>query len=82
MRELVYKEDTPEWKNWEAPYYPHALKLWEEFLEETEAWINTQDRYAITLDGEFIGVVTYHWEHKPSNWLEMGIILYEYKNWV
>lgn len=79
--DLVYKGDKPEWKKWDAPYYPHASMSWENFLEETEAWINQDDRYAIILDGEFIGVVTYYWEHKPSSWLEMGIILYESENW-
>ena len=29
---LGYKENQPEWKKWDAPYYPHASKTYEEFL--------------------------------------------------
>jgi hypothetical protein len=24
--ELIYKEDAPEWKKWDAPYFPHKSK--------------------------------------------------------
>jgi RimJ/RimL family protein N-acetyltransferase len=79
--ELVYKNEAPEWKIWDAPYYPHSSKTWDEFQGEIESWINRDERFAIILSGNLIGVVTYYWEHQPSKWLEMGIILYESKNW-
>lgn len=29
--ELAFKEDKPEWKKWDAPYYPHQSMSFEEF---------------------------------------------------
>lgn len=79
--ELVYKKEAPEWKKWDAPYYPHTSKSWDDFMKESDSWLDQENYFAIELDGSFIGVVTYYWEHEPSKWLEMGIILYESVNW-
>jgi hypothetical protein len=26
--ELIYKDDAPEWKKWDAPYFPHKSKTY------------------------------------------------------
>ncbi len=78
---LVFKEDSPEWKKWDAPYYPHHSKTYEEFLKQSDSWVNQADRWAIEVDGKVIGAVTYYWEHEPSKWLEMGVLLYESERW-
>ena len=31
--EFVYTEEAPEWKKWDAPYYPHTSKTYEEFMK-------------------------------------------------
>ncbi len=79
--ELVYKEATPEWKQWDAPYYPHSTKTYEEFMKTSASWVDQEDYWAIEVDETFIGVVSYYWEHKPSHWIEVGIILYQSGNW-
>lgn len=79
--ELVYKEEAPEWKKWDAPYYPHTSKTYEDFMKKSDSWVNQKDCWAIEINGVFIGVVTYYWEHEPSKWLEVGILLYESRNW-
>lgn len=79
--ELVFKEDAPEWKKWDAPYYPHTSKTYEEFSQTSDSWVDQPDLWAIESNEHFIGVVTCYWEHEPSRWLEMGIILYESNNW-
>lgn len=79
--ELVYKEEAPEWKKWDAPYYPHTTKTNEEFMKETNHWGGQESRWAIEVNGHFIGMVSYYWEDKPSKWLEMGIILYQSNHW-
>ncbi|WP_186576441.1 GNAT family N-acetyltransferase [Aquibacillus kalidii] len=78
--EMVYKEAWPEWKNWDAPYYEHKHIPKEEFLAN-KTWVEQEDRWAIEIDGDIVGTVGYYWEHKPSNWLEMGIIIYDTKFW-
>lgn len=79
--ELVYKEEAPEWKKWDAPYYPHFSMTYEEFMKEADLWVEEKDRWAVEVNGTFIGVVTYYWEHEPSHWLEIGIILYDSSRW-
>lgn len=79
--ELVFKEEKPEWKKWDAPYFPHFTKTYEEFLKEADHWAWTANRWAIEVDGEVVGMLSYYWEHEASKWLEVGIILYESGNW-
>ena len=81
MWELTFKEENPEWKKWDAPYYPHVTMTYEDFLDKKEQMVNQGDYWGIEVDGELIGMVSYYWEHKPSLWLEMGILIYEPKYW-
>lgn len=79
--ELVYKDETPEWKRWDAPYYPHQSKTYEEFLPIGESWINQPNLWVIEVDRIVRGMVSYYWEHEPSKWLEMGIVFHESSSW-
>lgn len=79
--ELIYKEDQPEWKKWDAPYFPHHSMSYEEFLPKGKSWINRNDFWVIEVDYEVKGIITYYWEHEPSKWLEMGIVFHEAGTW-
>ncbi|MTT30725.1 GNAT family N-acetyltransferase [Terrilactibacillus sp. BCM23-1] len=79
--ELAYKEESPEWKKWDAPYYPHHVLTLEEFLENKEQYISQNSRWAIDINNTIEGTVSYYWEHKPSLWLEMGICIYNPNYW-
>lgn len=79
--ELIYMDEKPEWKKWDAPYYPHHTKSFDEFLTKKEQWINSEKTWVIEVNGEISGVLSYYWEHEPSNWLEIGIVLHEAKSW-
>lgn len=79
--EMAYKEERPEWKKWDAPYYEHQAISWEDFQKQKDKYLYQDDFWAIETDGKLIGTVSYYWEHKPSNWLEMGIVLYDPKFW-
>lgn len=79
--ELIFKEEAPEWKKWDAPYYPHKSMPYEEFAKRADEWVRQPYRMAVELNGEVIGMVSYYWEHEPSMWLEAGIILFESHNW-
>lgn len=79
--ELEFKEEKPEWKKWNAPYFPHETKTFEEFLSIGKDWVNQPNIWAVEVDGILCGTVSYYWEHEPSKWLEMGILFYEGGNW-
>ena len=79
--ELSFKEESPEWKKWDAPYFPHRAMDYETFLPKGEKWIHQDDFWVVEMDGEVIGIVSYYWEDKTSLWLEMGIVLYSGDRW-
>ncbi|WP_342508804.1 GNAT family protein [Sporosarcina sp. FSL K6-2383] len=79
--ELSFKEENPEWKKWDAPYYEHRSMRYDKFLERKDKMVGRDDYWGIEVDGELIGMVSYYWEHQPSLWLEMGIVIYEPTYW-
>lgn len=79
--ELTYKEEFPEWKQWDAPYYELKHIPFETFLAKKEDLVAQVDDWVIEVSGEVIGSVSYYWEHEPSYWLEMGIVIYHSKFW-
>ncbi|MDM5317147.1 GNAT family protein [Fictibacillus sp. b24] len=79
--ELIYKEEAPEWKKWDAPYFEHKRVPYDEFMWNKEHYVNQDKRWAIKVNGELIGTVSYYWEHEPSKWLEMGIGIYNPHFW-
>ncbi|MDL4842562.1 GNAT family N-acetyltransferase [Aquibacillus rhizosphaerae] len=78
---LLYKEKSPEWKKWDAPYFEHRHIPREEFLANKQEIVGQVNRWAIVVDSRLIGTVSYYWEHRPSNWLEMGIGIYNPDFW-
>ena len=79
--ELTYKEESPEWKKWDAPYFEHKAISYEKYLANNDNIVNQDDYWIIEVDGNIIGTVSYYWEHKPSHWLEMGIGIYDPHYW-
>lgn len=77
----IYKDELPEWKKWDAPYYEHKRISFEKFLEQKDVFANPDNRWAIEIDGEVVGTVGYYWEHEPSKWLEIGIVIYDPRYW-
>lgn len=78
---LMYKESSPEWKKWDAPYFEHKALTFDDYLKTKDTNVNQEDKWIIEVDGRVIGTVSYYWEHKQSNWLEMGIGIYDPKYW-
>ncbi|WP_237417032.1 GNAT family N-acetyltransferase [Halobacillus litoralis] len=87
LYQLIYNGDEPEWKKWDAPYYPLEPHTLESYRSHEKARINRlgpnepDSRLIIEVDGKTIGTVTYYWEHKPSLWLEVGIGIYDPDYW-
>lgn len=84
--QMIYGDESPEWKKWDAPYYPLERVDFEQYEQQmTERLATKQDvssRLVITSkDGELIGTVSYYWEHEPSLWMEVGIVIYNPVYW-
>ncbi|AQQ53311.1 GNAT family N-acetyltransferase [Planococcus lenghuensis] len=79
--ELIYGEDPPHWKKWDAPYYEFKHVPYAEYISNKESIINNRKQWLITVQDEPIGTVSYYWEHEPSNWLEAGIVIYRPEWW-
>lgn len=79
--ELIYKDNQPEWKKWDAPYYPHKSMSYEEFLLLGEKWVDKEDFWVIEVNETVRGIISYYWEHKSSYWLEIGIVFHEAETW-
>lgn len=79
--ELSAKEKTPEWKKWDAPYFPYEPKTLEQFLEKKDQYTNQEDYWGIYVQEELVGSLCYYWEHEASLWLEMGIVIYDPTYW-
>ncbi|WP_223702148.1 GNAT family N-acetyltransferase [Sutcliffiella deserti] len=80
---LIYGEEEPEFKKWDAPYFPLKRVEYETYVERMSGDIEKglDSQRLIVVGGEIIGSVTYYWEHEPSNWMELGIIIYLPKYW-
>lgn len=79
--ELIYKDQQPEWKKWDAPYFPHVAIPYEEFMKDAQKYIDRDNFWAIEVNEVVSGIISYYWEHEPSKWLEMGIVFHEGSNW-
>lgn len=79
----IYGVKNPEWKEWDAPYFHLEHKELDTYKLEMASLISNGllNRRAIMKDGQIIGTVSYYWEHKPSNWLEVGIVIYDPGYW-
>lgn len=79
--ELSYKDQSPEWKKWDAPYFEYKALSYDDYIKDKANLIEQEDYWGIEIDGKIIGTVSYYWEHRPSNWLEMGIVIYNPLYW-
>ncbi|WP_132744690.1 GNAT family N-acetyltransferase [Scopulibacillus darangshiensis] len=80
---FTYGEQNPEWKKWDAPYFPLEWISYDAYVEKKkmQAALCKTSQMAIVADNNVIGMVSYYWEHKASNWLEAGIVIYDTRYW-
>lgn len=80
---LIYGEEDPEFKKWDAPYFPLEKVDLNKYVTEMSRQIDEglEDMKLIIVNEEIIGTVTYYWEHRPSNWMEFGVIIYKPEFW-
>ncbi|KKO52992.1 GNAT family N-acetyltransferase [Paenibacillus sp. DMB20] len=81
---LIYGSEQPEWKKYDAPYFPLESLSYEDFLKRWGNGSSSEeypDDLVIEANDRAIGIVTYYWEHQPTRWLEAGIIIYLPEYW-
>ncbi|WP_059104826.1 GNAT family N-acetyltransferase [Shouchella shacheensis] len=78
---LLYGEEEPEWKKWDAPYFRHEHIPYKVFKETSGNWVGREDRHGLFVDGMLIGFVSYYWESEATRWLEVGIIIFDPTYW-
>jgi RimJ/RimL family protein N-acetyltransferase len=82
--DYIYGTENPEWKKWDAPYFPLDFKEYEVFKKDFVKHPDNDDpvsRMVIEANGKLIGTIGYYWEHRESNWLEVGIVIYDSQYW-
>src|SRR5690625_7386995 len=70
---LIYKDDAPEWKKWDAPYFPHESMSYDKFMANAESLVDQASRWVITVDDIVCGMISYYFEDAQKIWLEMEI---------
>ncbi|EOO73550.1 acetyltransferase [Bacillus cereus VD021] len=80
---IVYKEEHPEWKRWDAPYFPFSIQEYLSYKEKLQLCLKEEplSNLIVENNGQIIGAVSFYWEHKPTRWLEMGIVIYDPAYW-
>ncbi|AXF58013.1 GNAT family N-acetyltransferase [Salicibibacter kimchii] len=81
-----YEEEEQEAKKWNGPYInePHLTK--EEFYQFYQSFQDiNQDEVpsllVVAVESEFIGTLNSYWVDKHTEWLEIGIVIYNPKFW-
>lgn len=73
---LVYKEEAPEWKQWDSPYYPHASKSYEDFMKTAESLIGDDSmwslKYPVSVSGQFHTTGN---TSRPSGWRQVSFYM-------
>ncbi|MBO1626794.1 GNAT family N-acetyltransferase [Bacillus arachidis] len=79
----IYKEENPEWKKWDAPYFPFSIQKYPVYKESLQSKLEEEplSQFIIETDNEIIGTVGFYWEYKASRWLEIGIAIYDPAYW-
>lgn len=80
----IYGNTHPEWRDYDAPYFPLEIVTPEKFAENMEKHIhftNVARDLVIEVEGNVIGEVTFYWEEESTRWLEMGITIYDSAYW-
>lgn len=82
-----YECSNPEWVRWYTPYKPIEKSTRDEFYTEQKWEIEealkkqVPTKLAIEVDGKFIGFVRRYWIDKNTNWLNIGICIYDPDYW-
>ncbi|MEM7332745.1 MAG: GNAT family protein [Chloroflexota bacterium] len=83
-----WQQPHHKWHQLDGPYYP---KMTTEQVDNLAAKISEKikikepipNRYVIAdqTTNEMVGIVTWYWESQETNWLSVGIVIFDEANW-
>ncbi|MBM7632254.1 GNAT family N-acetyltransferase [Geomicrobium sediminis] len=78
-----YEEDKQDAKKWNGPYIEEPYMSKDEFLNSFKGTENEEipGLLAIIVNDEFIGTLNSYWVDKNTDWLEIGIVIYNPNFW-
>jgi len=89
-RYAYWQQPGHKWQDFDGPYFPRLgadkiptmIKQLRERIE-TKNWDAVRRTLAITRksDAGLIGQVNWYWQGKETNWLSVGIVVYDPDNW-
>ncbi|MFA2563605.1 MULTISPECIES: GNAT family N-acetyltransferase [Bacillus] len=81
--DLVFKEENPEWKKWDAPYFLFSMQEYSSYKEKMKTRLKEEplSNLIIENNGQIIGAIGFYWEYKPTRWLEIGLVIYNPNYW-
>ena len=82
--ELGFKEDSPEWKKWDGPYFEGDYQKYdtvEAFMSSESEFFLKDNKRCILYKDKPIGMVTMYWENEKTRWLNIGITIYSNERW-
>lgn len=82
--ELGYREEKPEWKKWDGPYFVDDYQKYvsyEDFKKNKGKFYKSENVRAIIVEGKLVGIVTKYWEDEITRWLDIGITIFKSDNW-
>lgn len=83
--EQGFREENPEWKKWDGPYFDDDYRMYttfDEFLKSNEYKFFMNDNCrCILYNDEPVGMVNMHWSNRKTLWLNIGITIYDPNNW-
>lgn len=89
-RFTFWQQPGHRWQELDGPYYPHATSAEVAINVErlrasiaTTSWPVPRTRLVIAdrRTGELRGVVSWYWESQETNWLSVGIVIFDPASW-
>ncbi|MNB82433.1 Spermidine N(1)-acetyltransferase [compost metagenome] len=82
-----FEAEDREFQKWDGPYYPTEVESYEEFAKGYLGVLavtrtdKPRSRLVIEIDGELKGTVNWYWVSEETNWLEIGITIFDSRYW-
>jgi RimJ/RimL family protein N-acetyltransferase len=78
------------WQEWDGPYYPRATEtevnakiegMRDQILTHQFPQPRTSMVIADAVDDRLVGLVTWYWQGQETNWVSIGIVIFDPADW-